>query len=649
MIKVQQIVNTFLLPFTSARLPGFVSLLSFFLCAFTSSAFAQNDKQVSYSVALPVSQAASTSSLASAPALKAPEPIIRPIDQAATVPVKIKTATKKKPVEDDDDDEDDDDKQPAPPKKLTANKKLAQQKSSAASKKATVAKLVVEKKPTVDKKSVSSAKAITDIAPSKVSAIVNKKNDIDNPGASDTKVVADNKIETKTNLAAPTSASAMATAIALDDEATLSASLASEEEARAVHSTEIDSVPATHPVAAEAVHTDPNPVSATKAAVTMNTSPLPMSNQREKFVNDFKDYVETKIVPNVPGVAVAVIAEGKVKVLQAYGMKKSGGSDPINTETAFRLASVSKTIAGTTASVMVHDGLMSWDTPIVSILPNIEFSNPRYASQLTVRNILSQATGLPTHSGDNYIEDDVPFDEVVEKLKYVNFVCPPGKCYAYQNVTFSLLSNIVRKKTGKPYEQYVKEKLFMPLGMHNASIGMEGLLSTNNYALPHVITGHGRWYTEKITENYYRLNPAAGGNASISDMSRWVLAQMGHNPDVLSSTMLTAIHDKVTKNTPAQSHYGAQEGVTDTHYGIGWRTFDYRGDKSFLHHGGYVLGYRSEMVFNPELQIGMVILSNCNKLSGDIIFKFLDAYEDEKHGAKPKTPPPPVVKSKKKK
>jgi beta-lactamase class C len=241
----------------------------------------------------------------------------------------------------------------------------------------------------------------------------------------------------------------------------------------------------------------------------------------------------------------------------------------------------------------------------------------------------------------------MPYDDVVEKIGPVNFVCPPGKCYAYQNVTFSLLSNIVLKKTGIPYEQYVKEKLFVPLGMRSASVGMKGLLDTNNYALPHVMTGRGRWYTEKITEHYYRLNPAAGANASISDMSHWVLAHMGHNPQVLSPATLSSVHAKITKNTPAQSHYGAREGVSDTHYGIGWRTFDYRGDKNFLHHGGYVLGYRSEMVFNPELQIGMVILSNCNKMPGSIIFNFLDYYEDEKRGEKSQPASKPVAKKKK--
>ncbi|HWV15480.1 MAG TPA: serine hydrolase domain-containing protein [Cellvibrio sp.] len=377
----------------------------------------------------------------------------------------------------------------------------------------------------------------------------------------------------------------------------------------------------------------PAPATAAKilaAPLIVNTAPAVGNPFGDDFVSNFENYVETQLVPKLPGVALAVIANGKVKVLQAYGVKKVNSNDPINTDTLFRLASVSKTIGSTAGAMLVHDGLATWDTSITTVLPEVEFKNPKYGDQLTLLNILSQSTGLPTHTNDHFIEEGMSYDEVIRRLRHVNFVCPPGKCYAYQNVTYSLISNIIQKKTGKTYEQYVQEKLFDPLGMHTASFGMLGLKASNNYALPHVMTRNG-WYTETITENYYRINPAAGANASITDMSQWLLAQMGHNPEVLSPATLNVLHNKVTRNTAAQSHYGTREGVTDTHYGLGWRIFDYRGDKNFVHHGGYVLGFRSEMVFNPELQIGMVILSNSNKLGGDVIFKFLDAYEDSKN------------------
>ncbi len=361
-----------------------------------------------------------------------------------------------------------------------------------------------------------------------------------------------------------------------------------------------------------------------------NSSSALTTGPRENFVNEFENFVATKIAPNVPGLALAIIADGKVKVLQGYGKKRIGGHDLVNANTVFRLASVSKTIASTAAAVLVRDGKINWDTTINSLIPEVRFSNPRYGDKITVRDIMSQATGLPTHTYTHLIEDNIPYADAVNRLRHVNFVCPPGKCYAYQNVTFSLISNITLKKTGTVFEKYVNEKIFKPLGMSSASFGLAGLQATNNFAQPHIMN-RSRWMTTSIDENYYHIYPAAGANASITDMSRWVLAQMGHNPDVLSSDLLNQLHKKVTRNTAAQSHYGANIGATDTHYGLGWRIFDYRGDKNFVHHGGWVKGFRSEVVFNQELQIGMVLLTNSEtKLARNIIFKFLDAYANDK-------------------
>ena len=629
-------------------------------------AYGQTDKQISYPVNIQVERAAASSAPAAASPYKAPEPVIRSVDDAAgTPPPARKAVSKKQAIEKADTKVTKSNSEKTTTIKTAAEKvpvKKATTKTAAkpAATKKTVAakpepKTTAKKTPVVvEKKSTPVASPRNSIAPTKSNNVVSSP-ELGNNTAKAAPVLfalanADEKTTATSSSSvgnyksdevvktpvAPLIVGAAAQTKALgDDEEKLANSLTEEREGPGAQPAPLD--PAV--VSASANSTVVTPA--------VKNIPLPMSEAREAYIRDFKNYVETKIVPRVPGIAIAVIADGKVKVLQAYGVKKAGGKDFINTDTTFRLASCSKTIAGTTAGVLVNDGLMNWDTPVVSVLPNVEFSNPRYGNQLTLRNILSQSSGLPTHSGDNYIEDGLPFDSVVEKLKAVNFVCPPGKCYAYQNVSFSLFDSMVRKKTGKPYEQYVQEKLFNPLGMQTASFGMAGLKAHNNFALPHVATRKG-WYTEVITENYYRMYPAAGANASITDMARWVLAQMGHNPEVLSPSVLNAVHDKVTKNTAAQSHYGAQEGVTDTHYGIGWRVFDYRGDKNFLHHGGYVLGFQSQMVFNPELQIGMVALSNSNKMPVNIIFDFLDAYEDQKRGPRKAILPgvAPLVKKK---
>lgn len=347
----------------------------------------------------------------------------------------------------------------------------------------------------------------------------------------------------------------------------------------------------------------------------------------EAFVPEFEDYVAKKIAPFVPGVAVVIVSGGQIKSLNGYGVRRAGTRETVTPDTVFRLASLSKPVAATSASVLVNEGKISWDTTVTSVLPNITFSNARYGKQLTLRHVLSQSSGLPRHTYSHFIDAGKSYADTVARLRYVNFVCPPGKCFAYQNVPYSLSGEMMKKKAGMSFEQYTEEKIFDPLGMRSASYGLTSYNASPNRAAPHVNNGK-RWIPTAVTGNWYRVAPAAGVNASIVDMSRFLLAQMGKRQDVLPLAVLNPIQARVTKNTPAQNYYGVRKAVGNTAYGMGWRVFDYGRYKNFIHHGGHVKGFRTEMVFNRDLQIGMVFLSNSEtRLARDVIFKFLDSYE----------------------
>ena len=630
----------------------------------------QTEKQISYPVAVPAARTTTTSAASSAvhtmPAIKAPEPVIRRIEDAATPPARAKEPTKKVPTKN-------------PPTKKASTKEAAIKEALTKKpptakplEKSTKTKTTATKKPTATASATTAAKiAINSTAKKSTTKAASKTTKNTTPAAEkepESKNLAGAKpkassakkptqVSTPTTVAAPNAppiassntpasplkktnlklvvpvvagAALVAASVSAEEEQQLARSLA--EEGEYLAEPEL-------PAAIVAKTTASGPANPAASAGPAAKTSLPMSNQREAFVTEFKNFVETKLVPRAPGLALAIIADGNVKVLQTYGVKKVGSSNLVNADTTFRIASVSKSFGATAAAMLVSDGLIRWDSKVTDILPKVEFSNPRYGDQLTVQHILSQATGLPTQTNSNFIEEGLSFDEIVRRLRYVNFVCPPGKCYNYQNVTYSLISDIVLKKTGMTYEQYVKNKIFHPLGMHTATVGFDGYSVNGNYAVPHIPTRKG-WASTTVTEHYYRVNPAAGVNASITDMSRWVLAQMGQNPTVISPAILNAVHAKVTRNTAAQNHYGSREGVTDSHYGLGWRVFDYRGDKNFVHHGGGVKGFRSEVVFSPALKIGMVILTNGPRLSGDVIFEFLDAYEDEKRGERNKEAAP---------
>jgi beta-lactamase class C len=335
----------------------------------------------------------------------------------------------------------------------------------------------------------------------------------------------------------------------------------------------------------------------------------------EAFVPEFEDYVANKIAPFVPGVAVVIVSGGQIKSLNGYGVRRAGTRETVTPDT-------------------VSEGRISWETTVSSALPDVTFSNGRYSKQLTLRHILSQSSGLPRHTYSHYIDAGKSYADSVARLRYVNFVCPPGKCFAYQNVPYSLAGDMIKKKSGMSFEQYTEEKVFDPLGMRTASYGLASYNASPNRAAPHINNGK-RWVPTAVVGNWYRVAPAAGVNASIVDMSRFLLAQMGKRQDVLPLEVLKPIQSRVTKNTPAQNYYGVRKAVDNTAYGMGLRVFDYGRYKNFIHHGGHVKGFRTEMVFNRDLQIGMVFLSNSEtRLARDVIFKFIDSYERAQDAAR---------------
>ncbi len=354
----------------------------------------------------------------------------------------------------------------------------------------------------------------------------------------------------------------------------------------------------------------------------------------EAFVAEFEDYVAKKIAPFVPGVAIVVVSGGQIKSLQGFGVRRAGTREKVTPDTVFRLASLSKPVASTAASVLVNEGGLSWDSTITSVLPKVAFKNAKYGKQLTLRHALSQSSGLPRHTYSHYIDQNMNYADVVSRLRYVNFVCPPGKCYAYQNVTYSLAGDMIKQKSGMSFESYVIKKVFEPLGMRSASYGLGSYNASPNRAAPHIANGN-RWVPTAVVGNWYKVAPAAGVNASIVDMSKFLLGQIGRRQDALPLAVLNPIQSRVTKNTPEQNYYGVRKAVGNTAYGLGWRVFDYGRNKNFVHHGGHVKGFRTEMVFNRDLQIGMVFLSNSEtRLARDVIFKFLDMHERAQQAAR---------------
>lgn len=311
----------------------------------------------------------------------------------------------------------------------------------------------------------------------------------------------------------------------------------------------------------------------------------------------------------VPGMAMAIVQGGRVLSARGYGVTDVSNPQPVDAHTVFRLASLSKAFAAAMTGLLVDDGVLRWDSRLTDYVPSFRMSVPGAADQLTVADILSHRTGLTRNAFDRDIERGAEFHALTAKLADAPMQCAPGDCYAYQNVAFSLIGDIVFATTGRFFSETVASRIFKPLGMNDASYGLEGIEASARWAHPHVRSGNG-WTSLMPKPTYYRVAPAAGVNASISDMAQWLLAQTGHRLDVLPAPLLATLHAPLVE-TPGETRAASwrRERLTSASYALGWRDYDYSGH-AVVFHGGAVQGYRGVIAMLPEQDLGVVILWN---------------------------------------
>jgi len=328
----------------------------------------------------------------------------------------------------------------------------------------------------------------------------------------------------------------------------------------------------------------------------------------------------------VVGMAVSVVHGDRVLLERGFGHTQAGRSEAVEADTAFRLASLSKAFAGTLAALLVEEGALSWDTRVADHLPAFALARADTAMGTTAADLLSHTVGLGFHTFDRELEDDQPYPLLAQRLGEAPMLCPDGRCYAYQNIAFSLIGDLAFAVTGDFFTHLVEKKIFHPLGMYGATYGREGLEGSPSWARPHVMAG-GRFVALRPKENYYRVPPAAGVNASARDMSQWLMAQMGRQPEVLPLALLEDIQKpRVATPSELRSVPWRRERLRAAHYGLGWRVFDYA-DETLVFHGGAVQGYRGLIGFLPEHGFGIAILVNCEcRLQSGLLPTALDSF-----------------------
>jgi beta-lactamase class C len=345
----------------------------------------------------------------------------------------------------------------------------------------------------------------------------------------------------------------------------------------------------------------------TLSCLSLQVTPLlalsPEHRLAEEFENYFKQHVRDE---GITGAAFVVAsAEGIVHV-GAAGHTDTSRSLPINENTTFRIASVSKTFAAGLTGVLVNEGEFGWNDRVIDYVPDFRINGD--TSQVRIQHLLGQSTGLVPHAYDNLIEDGVSMERIQDQYSKLSYICPPGECYSYQNSIFSLIEPVIERTTSQSYASLMEQKIFRPLGMNTASVGYEPFIANPNHAKPHV-KSRGKWKTIEVKPNYYRVAPAAGVNASALDMGKWLAAQMGGSPAVIDPEVVDTLTEPRVKTVRDKRRKHWREMLSEAHYGLGWRIYT-MGDNVIAYHSGWVSGFRADIAWSDDHNIGIAVLMN---------------------------------------
>lgn len=354
-----------------------------------------------------------------------------------------------------------------------------------------------------------------------------------------------------------------------------------------------------------------------------------LSPSEQTLIDEYKYIIEEQFqLEKAPtGLAVAIVKDGKILMQEGFGLKKSGSKDTINEHTVFRIASLSKGFASVLTAQLVEEKKLKWTSKVKNYLPNFRLSEDSATQVLNLKHVLSHSTGLPRHTYGNLIEAGQSLEQMIPRLEEVPLIAAPGRVMAYQNLAYSLVQPMLEKSSKMTYDSLMKSYIFHPLQMKHASIDFHSLMESENIALPHSSRNSVPMEQE---DDYFSVLPAAGVNASISDMAIWLQALLGHYPQVISKKSLQPIfkeNNRLPKNNPWSRSWGE---VNSVGYAMGWRTIDYKGQK-LIYHGGYLNGYRTEMAFCLEEDIGIVVLSNSfSPFLIQSVPAFFDVYNQQK-------------------
>ncbi len=323
---------------------------------------------------------------------------------------------------------------------------------------------------------------------------------------------------------------------------------------------------------------------------------------------DLSGYIEEGMQQwDIPGLAVAVVHNDEVVFDEGFGVRKLGEPKPVDEYTLFGVASITKAFTATALGLLVDEGRISFDDPIVKWLPDFQLYDPWVTENITIRDALSHRSGLGRMIGNRlqYMTNRER-SELIYRLRYLEPEIPFRSGYVYSNMMYLVAGEIIPAVTGMSWDKFVVKRFFEPMGMQSSNTSVTQIGDDDNAAWPHQeIRGE---VVPIPRRNFDNAGPAASINASVTDMAQWMRLHLGE-PGMFNGQRL--ISEEVMEDLHSSQTVLAEYEIFDdlSSYALGWFVQYYRGAR-IQRHGGGTDGMNTTLILLPERDLGVIVVAN---------------------------------------
>ena len=325
--------------------------------------------------------------------------------------------------------------------------------------------------------------------------------------------------------------------------------------------------------------------------------PVGEVSEKEKvglFVNEAVEQFE------IPGLAISIVKDNSIYHTRAFGRKNMEKDESIKTSDFFHFASVSKPFVATAIIQLVEEGKMNLDDKLIDILPYFKINDQRYTA-ITIRQVLNHTSGIGDvmdYEWDKPQYDSASAERFVKSLVNEKLRFEPGSDWAYSNMGFDILGDVIHKVSGEPFEEYIKRRILTPLKMNNSSF-IYPEIPEKLRTTPHT------WKGEKVVSEIYPYNrihaPSSTLNSSVEELSNWAICNL--NKGIFEGERVFSEESHSILWTNEKSFEGKPT------VGLSWFLGTHKEKKSVWHGGGDT-GYRSFLVMLPEENLAVIVASN---------------------------------------